>query len=222
MPEIKYVCFDIGGVANVRMPLEEVLSRGQKYFSQDFSEEKLQQMMYPTVNGRDIWREFQNGNVTSEQYIGAAFKSVNIPATIENRIFFYRLLQEWCGVPYQPVLDLVDALKKNGYHTSVLSNNNEIMYNTPSAEAMKKRVDTAISSHEIGVSKPHWDAFCVLLGRIKAEAPEQVLFVDDREKNIEAANKYGLRGFHFRSKEKGMDKALGDFVQYLKGKGVRI
>ena len=206
MSEIKYVCFDIGGVANVRPLSYIILSAAQKKFG-NLSEEEWRKMVQPRLDGRDVWREFNNGKIDADQYVSDAFQSVNIPATIENRIFFYRLLQEWCGVPYQPVLDLVDTLKKNGYHTSVLSNNNEIMYNTFSAEAIKKRVDVAISSHEIGVSKPHWDAFCVLLGRVKAEAPEQVLFVDDREKNIEAANRYGLQGFHFQSKKPGMDKA---------------
>lgn len=220
MSEIKYVCFDIGGVANVRQLPYVILSNVQKKWG--VSEEAWKKMIHPNLDGRDIWREFQNGKVNADEYINAAFKSVNIPATIENQIFFYRLLEDWCGVPYQPVLDLVDGLKQNGYHTSVLSNNNEIMYNTYSAEAIKKRVDVAISSHEIGVSKPHWDAYCILLGKVGANAPEEVAFIDDREKNVQAANRYGLQGFHFRSKEEGRDKALADLIKELREKGVRV
>ena len=219
MSEIKYVCFDIGGVADVRQLPYIILSTARKKWG--ISGEDWKRMVQPDIDGKDIWREFQNGNVSEGKYIDAAFSTVKVPATSENKLFFRSLLEEWCGVPYQPVLDLVDALKQNGYHTSVLSNNNEIMYNTPAA-GIKNRVDAAISSHEINRSKPHWDAFCILLGRIKANAPGEVLFVDDRIENIEAANKYGLQGFHFRSKEMGMDYAFEELVGDLREKGVRV
>lgn len=222
MSEIKYVCFDIGGVVNIQTPNYIIASRASKHFGRNFSEEEWRNMIFPNAGGKDIWREFNNGLVTAEQYIEAAFRSVNIPATIENRIFLYRLLEDWCGVSYQPILNLVDTLKKNGYHTSVLSNNNEIMYNTPSAEAIKKRVDVAISSHEIYVSKPHWRTYATLLGKIQANAPGEVLFIDDKKVNIEAAIGCGLQGFHFRSKEIKMNDAFAELMTCLRGKGVRV
>ncbi len=221
MPEIKYVCFDIGGVANVRPLSYIILSTAQKKFG-NLSEEEWKKMVKPKLDGRDVWREFQNGAVNAEYYINAAFQSANIPATIENVLFFYLILEDWCGVPYQPVLDLVDTLKKNGYHTSVLSNNNEIMYHTFSAEAIKKRVDVAISSHEINRSKPHWEAYCILLDKISANAPSEVVFIDDQERNIKAANEYGLQGLLFRSKELGMEGAYAELITDMKKKGIRI
>ncbi|MBI2125198.1 HAD hydrolase-like protein [Candidatus Woesearchaeota archaeon] len=191
MSEITHVCFDIGGVANVRMPREQVISRGKEYFP-------------------------------AQRYLEFALSAGEFHPNKDNRIFFQSLLEEWCGVAYQPILGLVDGLKKHGYHTSILSNNNEIMYNTPSADAIKKRVDVAISSHQIFVSKPHWDAFCVLLDKIKPETPKEVVFIDDREENIKAANSYGLQGSHFRSKQLGMDQAFEELLKSLKEKGVRI
>ncbi|HLD79630.1 MAG TPA: HAD family hydrolase [Candidatus Nanoarchaeia archaeon] len=221
MSEITHVCFDIGGVANVRPLASLILSAAQKQWN-DFSEEKWKKMVQPKLDGRDVWREFQNGQINADEYVNAAFRSAEIPSTLNNKIFFYRLLEDWCGTSYQPVLDLVDRLKQDGYHTSVLSNNNEIMYITPSAEAIKQRVEVAISSHEIGHSKPHWNAFCVLLDKIKPEVPREVVFVDDQEKIIEAANTYGLQGIHFRSKQLGMDHAFEELLKSLKEKGVRI
>ena len=47
-------------------------------------------------------------------------------------------------------------------------------------------------------------------------------FVDDQEQNVEAANSYGLQGFHFRSKEMGMDKAFEELVEFLRRKEVRV
>ncbi len=220
--EIKYVCFDIGGVANERLPDYIIASRVSKHFGRNFSEEDLEKMIYANIDGRDIWREFQNGRVDANAYINASFKVVGIPGTVDNKIFFYRLLEEWCGTPYQPILNLVDRLKQNGYHTSVLSNNNEIMYNTPGAE-IKDHVNVAISSHEIGFSKPGIPAYLHLLDAIGGiEVRHNVLFVDDRVKNVDMANKLGIQGFHFRSKELGMNPAFIEFVLHLRHLGVKI
>ncbi len=221
MSEIKSVCFDVGGVANVRMPKEEVVSRGQQYFGQPFSSGKLKQMMFPLVDDIDLWREFQHGEISAQTYLGYALSAGGFPTNENNKILFRSLLEEWCGVPYQPVLGLVEKLKQNGYHTSVLSNNNEIMYNTPSAE-IKNRVDVAISSHEIGRSKPHWDAYCILLGKIKATTPGEVLLVDDKVENIQAAHRYGLQGFHFRSKELTQDVAFEELVLFLQSNRIIV
>jgi len=223
MSEITHVCFDIGGVANVRTPDYIIVSQAGKHFGKIFSEEDLRKMIHPKLEGRDIWREFQNGAVDAEQYIDAAFRIAEVPLTLDNKIFFYRLLEDWCGVSYQPILNLADRLKQNSYYTSILSNNNEIMYNTPSAEAIKSRVDVAISSHEIGFSKPNIPAYIHLLDAIGGtHLRHGLIFVDDQEKNIEMANKLGINGFHFRSKKLGMDEAFAELMEELKGKGIRV
>jgi len=222
MPKIKYICFDIGRVANVPLSQEEMICRGQNYFGADFSEQTLQKMVFPSLAGRDLWREFQNGKIGSEQYIEAAFQMVTIPSTSENKKIFHHLLKDWCGVAYHPVLNLVDTLNQNGYQTSILSNNNEIMYHTPSADSLKRRVPVAISSHEIGVSKPHWEAYAILLGKVNADAPQEVIFIDDKIKNIAAASSCGLQGIHFRSREIGMDGAFAKLMEELRKKGIKI
>ena len=73
----------------------------------------------------------------------------------------------------------------------------------------------AISSHEIGRSKLHWEAYCILLGKIKATTPGEVLLVDDKVENIQAAKRYGLQGFHFRSKELTQDVAFKELRLFL-------
>src|SRR3989344_6093596 len=223
MSKITHVCFDIGGVANVQMPREEVISHGKEYFGAAFNEEKLKQMMFPTVSNTDIWREYNNGAIATQRYLEFGLSAGGVPTTERNRKLFRSLLEEACGTIYQPILHLVGQLKANGYHTSVLSNNNEIMYNVPSAE-IKNQVDVAISSHEIMVSKPHWQAFAILLGKIKIKAEErqQVLFIDNKTENTEAAKSCGLQSFHFRSKDLGMDGAYTELMEELKRKGVRV
>lgn len=55
--------------------------------------------------------------------------------------------------------------------------------------------DYVLFSSEIGVQKPSKEAFQMMLDRL-GESPENCLFIDDREKNIEAAKKLGFQVIH--------------------------
>lgn len=209
---IKYFCFDIGGVANIQTPSYLLLSAAQKRWN-GFSENDWKKMVFPAIEGRDVWREFQDGAVTAEQYLDLSFSMVKVPNTNENRKIFRSLLEDWCGQPYQPMLHLVEQLNKQGFYTSVLSNNNEIMYGTPSAE-IKNRVHVSLSSHLIRYSKPDPKAFKKLLW-VTGAKPGELVFIDDKIRNIESARRLGMQGFHFRSKEIQMDEAFKELLDFL-------
>ncbi|GEM_PF-4994991 len=222
MSEINYVGFDIGGVANLQAPLEEVISQGRHYFGSDFSAEKLEIMRFPKIKDKEIWASFQNGKISADTYLTYALQAGSMPVTSENKLFFRNLLQQWCGQPYQPMLNLVQKLNQKLYPTSVLSNNNEIMYHAPGAE-IKKHVLVAISSHEIGFSKPSFPAYVHLLEELGGtDLRSQVLFIDNKSENVKAAQNLGMYGFHFRSQEVGMDKAFEELMDYLDKNGVGI
>ncbi|MEK6899531.1 MAG: HAD-IA family hydrolase [Nanoarchaeota archaeon] len=211
---IRYITFDIGGVANVEP--REIVDSVKECFGEDFSDDRFKKMVHPPS-----WRAFQNGKISPAEYISGALKAGNLSNTPEHRFYLRQLLEEWCGKSYQPILDLVELLKQNGYHTSVLSNNNEIMYNTQGAE-IRNRVDVSLSSHEIGISKPQPEAFKILLERIRADDPKEVLFIDNMVHNVDAAREQGLQAFYFLGKELTQDRAFEDLMGFLKRKGVRV
>ena len=217
---IKHICFDIGGVANKQLDLGSLRFYMEKYWDGKFSWETLKQTWYPYHDGRDIWREFQNGQIDGKTYLSIVLKTANLDDSAENRSKLESTLKAWCGTPFRPMLDLVDRLNKAGYHTSVLSNNNEIMYYNLSSE-IKNRVHLGLSSHLIGVSKPDERAYRKWLWVTGAKAGETI-FVDDKQRNIEAAGKLGIHGYRFRSEEIGMYRAFWEFVDFLKEKGLRF
>ena len=221
MSEIKYICFDIGNVANENA-FDDILSKGQERWGSKFSESNLMNMVFFKDNERDYWREFQNGILAADDYLGIALNSGGFAETQENKEHFRSCLESWCGKPYQKITDLASRLMKNGYHTSVLSNNNEIMYHTPSAVKISSIVDVSLSSHEIGVSKPDSKAYSILLEKINADDPSEVIFIDDKMRNIEGAEKVGIDAFHFRSTEISMDEAFNELLSYLASKNVRV
>lgn len=221
MGGLEYFCFDIGGVASKVDP-EIIVAKAREKWP-DYSWKKFKQMLVlkNSPHPGSHWRKFQAGLISAEEYLTTALQVGGYPVSDENKQHFAEIMGVMSGEPYQNITNLVLDLKKSSYHTSVLSNNNEIMYNSPGA-IIRKYVDVSISSHHIGVSKPNPVAFRTLLERIEADDPGKVLFVDDKVKNIKAFEKLGGRGFVFRSKEVSMDEAFDELVEFLTKEDVRI
>ncbi|MBU0470933.1 MAG: HAD-IA family hydrolase [Nanoarchaeota archaeon] len=217
---IEYICFDIGGVANISLKPEEVLAETRVLFGDDYSINDFVTAIHAHYEGKNWWRDLQNGKVSAEEYLSAVLRSSNLDDSAENSQKLRHSLVAWCGVAYQPTINLVERLNKLGYYTSVLSNNNTIMYDIPSAE-IKNRVHLSLSSHLIGFSKPEEEAYKKLLSATGAR-PEEMIFVDDKSKNITTAKELGIKGFKFRSREITMSESLEEFVHFLRSEGVEV
>ncbi|MEK6853367.1 MAG: HAD-IA family hydrolase [Nanoarchaeota archaeon] len=217
---IKHICFDIGGVANLRLDNKRLSDYADKLWNGELSWDDLKKALHPYPEGRDIWREFQNGQISADTYLSAVLKTANFKDSSENKEKLGSTLKAWCGIPYQPMLDLVGRLNQAGYYTSVLSNNNEIMYYNRSSE-IRNIAHLGLSSHLIGCSKPDERAYQKLLWVTGAKA-EETIFVDDKQANITAAEKLGIHGFRFRSEELSLDEAFAELVEFLQKKGLRF
>ncbi|MEK6863538.1 MAG: HAD-IA family hydrolase [Nanoarchaeota archaeon] len=263
---IKHICFDIGRVANIQLDKKRLSDHIDKQWNGELSWDDLKKALHPYYEGRDIWREFQNGQISADTYLSAVLKTakskkfdtagehtngmlaslgrISDPAffnrgeitnsppvntlvekadfkdSSENKEKLGSTLKAWCGIPYQPMLDLVGRLNQAGYYTSVLSNNNEIMYYNQSSE-IRNIVHLGLSSHLIGLSKPDGRAYQKLLWVTGAKA-EETIFVDDKQRNIEAAERLWIHGFRFRSEDLSMDEAFAELVYFLQMKGVKF
>lgn len=97
-------------------------------------------------------------------------------------------------------LAIVKALQNHGYQTAMLSDV------TPyQAEIIRKLgyyalFDPVLLSCEIGVKKPNLEAFKALLQKLQVQAPN-VLFIDDRKENVEAAKNLGIDSIQFINSE---------------------
>jgi len=66
--------------------------------------------------------------------------------------------------------------------------------------------DLAVYSFEIGVMKPHRRIFRKAL-RVSSARKKRILYVDDREENIEAAERMGIPSVLFRN-QRGFEEVL--------------
>ena len=132
----------------------------------------------------DTYREIVNKRMGTEfsKYIPNLFKA-NIDCV---DIFDY-------------TIPMIQDLKDKGYKVYFLSNlsawTHDLLQEAGKFDFLKL-MDGGVFSYDVGYMKPDEEIYKILLNKYKI-TPEEALFFDDREENIEAANKLGIHGVHF-------------------------
>lgn len=102
----------------------------------------------------------------------------------------------------QPMLAWQQELKQRGLLTAILSNMGDHVH-----ERMLKefnwfsRFDQLVWSYLVGAAKPDQAIYLHTLEKLNVR-PEEVLFLDDKLPNIEAAKALGMRAFEFSTVER--------------------
>ena len=104
-------------------------------------------------------------------------------------------------------LQFVSALRPK-FKTFILSNTNQIhidcvnlsLQKSYQIESLHPFFDAVYFSHEIGVKKPDAEAYLYILDKHNLKASETV-FIDDKEENIQAAEKLGIKTYWLTNKE---------------------
>ena len=100
--------------------------------------------------------------------------------------------------PNPGMLDLIREVRRDGIRTALLTNNvKEWEPKWRSMLPVDELFETVVDSAFVGCRKPDPPIYQLTLERIGLE-PEQCVFIDDMEINVEAARELGLRGVHFR------------------------
>lgn len=110
----------------------------------------------------------------------------------------------WFGAEKEnlEVIEIVRQIKKKGIKIFILSNNlkEKSNYYQDSFQFLKEIPDKIYYSWQTGFIKPNPEAFKNVLSENNLE-PEECLYFDDQEKNIEAANSLGMNAFLFKNTE---------------------
>ena len=104
-----------------------------------------------------------------------------------------------CVTAFDYTSPMIQDLKDKGYKVYYLSNWSAWTYDLLQ-EAGKfdflELMDGGVFSYDVGYMKPDEEIYKILLNKYKIN-PEEAVFFDDREENIETANKLGIHGIHF-------------------------
>jgi glucose-1-phosphatase len=93
------------------------------------------------------------------------------------------------------------ALLRPRFRLAALSNSNELHWDRNSNDiGVTELFEVAISSHQVGLSKPDPAIYMAALDRLRV-APDAVLFFDDLKPNVVAASELGIRAFQVEGVE---------------------
>lgn len=98
--------------------------------------------------------------------------------------------------PLPGMLEIVAALKENGYRLYVLSNASLRFFSYYEQKEVFHYFDGFVVSAKEKIVKPDPEIYCRLLKRFDLKA-EECLFIDDMQQNIAGASKVGMYGHCF-------------------------
>jgi len=100
--------------------------------------------------------------------------------------------------PNPGMIDLIREVRRDGIRTALLTNNVKEWESTwRSMMPIDELFETVVDSAFVNCRKPDPRIYQLTLERVQLE-PEQCIFIDDLQVNIDAANELGLRAVHFR------------------------
>lgn len=111
--------------------------------------------------------------------------------------------REYLGTPNTELMEYFRGLRPR-YQTAILSNSFVgAREREQEAYQFDEMCDFIIYSHEVGMQKPNPAIYALTCERL-ALPPNEVIFLDDNDWAIDAANAYGMRGIVFKDNTQAM------------------
>ena len=155
----------------------------------------------------------ERGELSEQQFLDDL--SWALEEELGHRPQLHRFREIYFGAlhPNEPMIGVMRAAQERGYRMAILTNNvrewEEVWRSKlPVDEIFELVVDSAW----VGMRKPDPRIYELTIERLGGLAPEEHLFVDDNELNIQAARELGLHAVHFRSNDQAIPEirsALG-------------
>ncbi|MGH9392629.1 MAG: HAD family hydrolase [Terriglobales bacterium] len=186
--KIKTIFFDLGGVILTNAWDQAERARAVERFNLEAAEFEARH--------RPLAPQLEVGAISLDQYLGeAVFYRPRAFSAAEFRAFM-----ESCSQPLPGSLELLQELSAAGrLRLATLNNEGSDLNEFRIARFGLARYFSAFcSSCYLGARKPEAECYRRALGILQA-APEQCLFVDDREENLLPARALGMEALRFTS-----------------------
>jgi epoxide hydrolase-like predicted phosphatase len=186
---IRAVAFDLGGVLEVVRPAAEFVAgwRGRP----GLSEAQLAGLLWPLTR-TDPGDHVKTGVVTEAQFRQRCVSALGLagPAADEFMAGFW----DWYSGELDADLVSYAAALRPRCRTAILSNSAAGARREEQARfGFDQLVDVIVYSDEVGLAKPDPRIYALLCAELGVE-PAEVVFLDNRPPNVEAAGEAGIHG----------------------------
>lgn len=190
---ISVILFDVGNVLLTFTP--------ESYYRPLLAAEKYEETMQLLFNTQH-WHHYDQGLYTEEElkqlFLGEA------PHLASEIHFIFDTYMSLLA-PIEPMVTFAKELKKN-YRISILSNMPEkSAYYIDEAFLFLKEFELPLYSYAYRLIKPDPAIYLTQLNRLQVE-PQEVLFIDDRQVNLDAAKDLGIKTILMTTPEETIPK----------------
>lgn len=189
MKQIKNIAFDLGGVV-IALSYEQAVRRFEEIGLKDARQH------LDAFHQRGIFGDLERGIITTEEF------RIELGKLIGREVTYDECLYAWHGyVEYVPQknLQMLLKLRQLGYKLCLLSNTNPFMMQWAmsnefdgNGHSMDYYFDNLYLSYKYKYMKPSPEIFQIMLEGQQSSA-EETLFIDDGQKNVEAAKELGMK-----------------------------
>jgi putative hydrolase of the HAD superfamily len=195
---IKALIFDFGGV---------ILDMGWHKMAEIESRYGMKPGSFRSALwGHETWKQREIGLGTIEDYQEAVKREIEaaagrpVPEAIADWLAYKRVLNE-------DLLNLAARLRGE-YKIGLLSNADEQLERRLQEDLrIFDRFDVVINSARVGFAKPDPRIYALACERLGVE-PAEAVFVDDLQRNIDAATAVGMHGIHYLGDNSALFAAL--------------
>lgn len=210
---MKLIIFDLGKVL-IDYDLSRIstkfhsLTKLKSIYSRDY----IHNLLFNYEDG--LTNLYDKGMVTDEEFFTL------IKDKFQLELNYNDFIPIWNNIFYEmpEMKDTVSKLK-NSYPLYILSNVNSLHFNY-----IKDRfdildlIDEMILSYQVKTRKPEKEIYDIAVKK-SGFSPSEILFIDDREINIDSARKLGMKGFvfNFSTFKDDLNKFIGGHTYAAKG-----
>ena len=206
MKNIKSIIFDLGGVL-LNISYQNTIDEFEKLGVDNSSN------FYSKKSQTNIFNLLETGEISKNEFVKAINKSCKSVTTEQ-------ILYAWNSILLDLPKNRTNLLKnlREEYQLFLLSNTNSIHIKEFKSRLGEEKYsefynlfDKVYYSHEIGVRKPHAEAFRLVLDENNLKEKE-VLFIDDSPQHIKGAKKLGIHTYYLKDNEE-ITTVFPDIVQ---------
>ena len=199
MPKIKYAIFDVGQTIYpfTLKPLHDLMH-------------SLTSDIKSYENGKAVFNydydPYMKGELTDKDFAKDLCLFCHVEYTADILPQINKALHLGCGKPFKETLQAISSLQKAGIQIGILSNALPILHDTKINLIKDSYVFT---SYELGMLKPEPEIYQRMQERLNVPF-EQILFIDDKQRNVLAAQTLGIHGIVYNK-----ETILNNLAAYL-------